>query len=177
MPTAPLKPLSTVAWAQLLVFFDFRIDGLDIIPDPLGWVIAAVALGTLSRLHVGFQVAAVAGWVAVLPSVIEMLDADQSLITTIVALATTVFVFATCTAIMATAPQLAGQANAIRWIDLGLMFAVVPLTFADEDDSDLAPLVVIAVIVALAVFVWFLVLLFRAARADEPRPAGEPALG
>ncbi|HET7735921.1 MAG TPA: hypothetical protein VFK52_08115 [Nocardioidaceae bacterium] len=169
MPTAPLKPLATVAWAQLLVFFDFRIDGLDLIPDPLGWVVSAVALGTLATLHVGFQVAGVACWVAALPSVVDMIDGGQPLVTTIVTIATLVFVFATCTAIMPVVPERAASANALRWTDLALTFALIPLVFAARTAGDFAALAVIGVIAALAVFVWFLVLLFQTAKLTPGR--------
>jgi len=164
MPTAPLKSLATVAWAQLLVFLDFRIDGLDVIPDPLGWVIAAVALGSLGDLHPGYRIAAGACVVAVIPSAVDWIDPAGTPVAVIITVASTVFIFATCTALMATAPMLSGSANVVRWADLWLTCASVPLIVAAEGDDSLDALVVVAIVATLGVFIWFLVLLFQGAR-------------
>lgn len=177
MPTAPLKSLSTVAWAQLLVFVDFRIDGVDLIPDPLGWLISAIALGSLAGLNPGFRVASIACFVAILPSAPEMFGAENEVLDVLITIATTVLIFATCSGVMGSAPALHGSANALRWADLWATCAMVPLMLAVESDEDLEALVVLAVVAMLGLFVWFLVLLFRASRAPGgvPRPAGAPA--
>ena len=85
----------------------------------------------------------------------------------------TVLVFATCTAIMAVLPERARTANLIRWWDLGLslLAGVMTLafrgTYTSLDDAGAALLVIPVVIVALGIYVWFLVLLWRCG-GDEP---------
>lgn len=167
--TAPLKPLAALAWGMLIVVFDLRVSELDLLPDPLGWLLAAVAVRKLAGLHRGYVVAAVACAVAVLPSLPSWAGVQHPLIAVADAVAMSVVVFATCTALMATAPARRDAANAIRWLDLGAGGTLLVLAaLADAERSlrsALTPLAVAVGLVMVVAFVWFLVLAFQVANA------------
>lgn len=44
------RALLLMVWGVLLTFLDLRVDRVDLVPDALGWVLMAVALGQASRL-------------------------------------------------------------------------------------------------------------------------------
>lgn len=169
---APLRPLATLAWGMLLVVLDLRIQGIDLVPDPLGWAMGAVACGSLSRSVAAlppearrwFGVTSVACAVAALPAVAEWAGVQHPVVTTAISVAETVVVFVTCTAIMAALPARRATANAVRWSDLGTSAVVLVLVAGATAEPGLAPLALFAGLAALAVFVWFLVLLFQAAK-------------
>lgn len=170
---APMRPLATLAWGLLLVVLDLRVDGVDLLPDPIGWVIGAVAAHALFR-SVGvsqpevrrwFAATSVACAAAVLPAAPEWVGVQQHPVITIaVSIAETVVVFATCTGIMTVLPTRRATANVVRWSDLGTAAALSVLVGGAAMEPELAPLVLLAGLAALAVFAWFLILLFQAAK-------------
>jgi hypothetical protein len=173
-----MRRLATLAWGMLLVVLDLRINGFDLLPDPLGWVVGAVAASSLARsageLHPGarrwFGAAAVASAVAVVPAVPDWFGVQHPMITVSVTAAETVLVFATCTAIMAVLPARRATANAVRWLDLGLSLAFAALIGAAVAVPELGVVALLIGLASLAVFVWFLVLLFRARKDDTAVP-------
>lgn len=176
-----LRPLRLAGWGMLLVFLDFEFNGLDLIPDPIGWVMAASATSSLAAHSVAgsrmFGFASVAAVAALLTSLPEWVGVTDAAIIGLGAIVNTSFVFATCTAIMVAAPPQRVAANVIRWLDLALTAAfVVGMPMADgpqEVTADARALVVL--VVGLAVFVWFIVLLFRTAKLyGEPLPGASP---
>ena len=96
----------------------FRLDGVDLIPDPIGWVIAASALSPLHTLHRGFGVAGVAAWLAVIPSLPDWFGVESTLIVGSTALALLVVQFASCSALMVVRPVREPSAVAIRGLSL-----------------------------------------------------------
>ncbi len=42
------KSLSLIFWGLLLVFVDLRLDAFDVLPDVVGYVLAAIGAGRLS---------------------------------------------------------------------------------------------------------------------------------
>ena len=56
----PLRSLRLLFWGLIAVVVDVRVDGPDLVPDPVGWLVALVAVARLARLAPGFGVAAVA---------------------------------------------------------------------------------------------------------------------
>ena len=74
------RALGWLVAGVLLVCIDVRIDGFDLLPDALGWIIQAGAVGALRRAHPDGQyearmtVAFVVSWVALALSFTEFLD-------------------------------------------------------------------------------------------------------
>ncbi len=165
-----LAPLRTMAWGLLLVVVDLRVQGLDLVPDPIGWAVLLVGALRLVPLHRAFVVVAWASGVGLVASLPDWLGAQGTLLTMAFSVAETVLVFATCTAVMVLAPGHRRGADAIRWWDLGLTVAAVVLVAVARQEPDLAVLPVLVGVAALVVLVCFLVLLFRASRATPTGP-------
>ncbi|MFC4784318.1 hypothetical protein ACT8ZV_07575 [Nocardioides sp. MAHUQ-72] len=165
---ATLKPLSTMGFGMLLVLLDLRVDGLDLVPDPLGWLLALAAAGSLSRLHPAFPVVAVACGLGLVASGPDWVGRGGPVVAVEITVAETVVVFATCTAVMALLPERRGGANALRWWDLGLTLVLTVLLLVAAGEPDVGVLALLVGIAELVVFVCFIVLLFKAARATPP---------
>jgi hypothetical protein len=161
-----LGSLSLMAWGLLLVVIDIRV-GVDLVPDPLGWLLALGGAASLRRLHGGFSVATFACGLGLLGSLPDWLGGQGSLLALAASVAETVLVFAVCTAIIDLVPGRRAGANAIRWWDLGLTVALVPVLALASDQPDFEPLVLLTGLAVFVVFISFLVLLFRTA-GDQP---------
>ena len=151
----PLRSLRLVFWGLIAVVVDVRIDGPDLVPDPVAWLVALVGVARLARLHPGFGVAAVGcglGLLVSLPDWAQPGDGSTGLLTGV---AETVVVFGTCTGLIAILTGVAGLDGA---------GAGGPLT----------ALVVVLAVAAVVVLVCFLVLLFRVS-GDEPEIGPSPA--
>ena len=165
--------LRWVGIGLIVVFVDLRFNGADFVSDSVGWVVAAVALFSLAPLHRLFGVSAAAAVVGLFSWAADpWLGVDQEPASVAEILAQTVIVFATCTALMELVPDKRDSANLIRWLDLGLGLLALALgaAFEGETGGGAVVLVLLLVIPALAVYVAFLVLLFRCARLS-PEPA------
>ncbi|MBS43939.1 MAG: hypothetical protein CMH83_12410 [Nocardioides sp.] len=169
----PLRPLALVAWGFVVVIADLRFDGLDVLPDPLGFALVAAGLAQVRAHHPAYGVGAAAGALGVLISVPAVLGEPTGLLATLAAVAQTVVVFATCTALVATVPRVRGSADVLRWADLGLMLVSASFAFALDSgstgDDGLALTVAGLVLVALGVAVWFVVVVVRASQ-EQPVP-------
>ena len=165
-----MKSLALLAWGQILVFIDFRIDGFDLIPDPLGWGMCAAAAASLSSLHRGYVYAGWASLIGVVVSLPDWVDpeAASGALGVVMLVVSTALVFATCTAIMATAPSRAGTARAIRASDLLLTAVLVLVTLLTLGEPDAAPLIFVVGLGVLGVYIWFLVLLFGCSKLPPP---------
>jgi hypothetical protein len=168
-----MTSLRVLAWGMLVVGIDLTIDGRDLVPDPVGWVLALVALWSLRHLDPSFVIASVAALVALLVSIPDWLGSGSSLLSFVGYVALVAVVFTTCTALMGLAPTRRGSANVIRWWFLGVSALAMliglrgPGTVGREREG-LVMLVLPLVIAGLAVAVWFVVLLFQCARLDPP---------
>jgi O-antigen/teichoic acid export membrane protein len=173
-----MNPLRSLAWGMLLVMVDVRFDGVDILPDPLGWVIAGVAASTLARAHPAgrsaFTVATAAAVAGLLPSLPDWVGSDHPVIELVIAVAMFVVVFATCTALMVVVPQRRDSANKIRWWTLWIDLSAFVLIALAAEREDIAGLVVLAAVGALVIAVWFFVLLFGCARLLDDPHVGAP---
>ncbi len=165
--------LQLLAWGQIIVLLDFRIEDIDIMPDPLGWGMSMAAMATLAKLHRGFVAAgwvSMVGIVASLPGWVNP-DALAPLLEVILGVLTLVLVVATCTAIAETLPERAATARSVRtWTLMTTALLVVGILLATLT-PDVTALLLVVGIVALGVHVWFLVLLFSAARLPRPSVA------
>lgn len=179
-PTRPLRPLATVATGLLLTVLDLTYDGVDVIPDPIGWMVAAVAVGSLRPLHPAFGTAALAGWLGVVLSVPEWFRLQSVLLAVGLTVALIALVVAVCTGILATSPRYRSAAATIRWLSPTTAASAMLLGFAAGGGADAAPgdvgaLGGIALVFAVCsgvVILWFLVLLYRAAREAAPADLG-----
>ncbi len=170
-----MRSLVLLVVAQVLVVLDLRVDGVDLVPDPLGWALSAVALLRLER-HVAFRLAAAAAGLAALVSVPSMVDpTGPPVLEPVLYGVQTAVVFGTCTGVMALRPTRRRTAQVLRWADLGLGAAsllIVPaLAFAFPTSADLpGPALGVLLVLGVAtvlVFVWFLVWCLGVARADR----------
>jgi hypothetical protein len=166
--------LRLVAFGLIVVVVDLRFNGVDIATDIAGWALAGVGLTTLSRLHEGFQVAAVATVVgAVAWAGDPWLGIDRGLAAVAESVAQTVIVFACCTALIALVPEKRSSADQIRWWDLGLGVVVLAaVTLLEGREAPLVtPLLILAIVPVFVVYIAFLVLLFRCAPLAPRAPA------
>lgn len=171
-------PLGVTVWGFLLAFADLRFNGFDVLPDPAGWLLAAVGLAGLASRAVAFRVAAVVAGLEVvlsLPLVVAAQMPDPW--ATVETLLQTAFVFSVCTglvALLAHLPDRARAAEIIRWSDLALTVLLVPITAMWGRGSTGPPaealVVVPLALVGFGIGVWFVVLLFRV--RDDPAVGG-----
>ncbi len=162
----PLRRLGTAATGLIIVLLDFRIQGVDLIPDPIGWVMAALALCSLRPLHGSFYVAGVAAWLAVIPALPEWVGVEGSLITVLTDLALVVVEVATCTALMTVSPARGTTAYTIRWLSVALSATSALALLATSVEPSALILAVVIGLADLIVTAWFLLVLYRVAGED-----------
>jgi hypothetical protein len=168
-----MKGFASVAWAVFLVTFDVRIDGVDLIPDLLGWAIAGVSLQGLARRNEWFGLAALAALPGIVVSLIdftgEHVDLDQG----VSGLAMFWLIVATCTGIARVwqGTPVAVTARSVRtwWVGISLAGLVVLASAASTGGA--APFVIVWALAGFCVLVWFALLLFRVNR-PENAPVG-----
>jgi len=170
-----LAPLRTMGIGMVLVIADFRFNGLDVVPDPLGWLAVVVGAFQLVAVDRVFRWAAVAAVLAVPLSLPDWVQPNEGLLAVVDTVVVTAFVFATCTGIARVCPPRRAAAAGLRWWDLGL--TVVGLLLGQVADevgvgAGWAPVVVLLAVAGLVVVVWFVVLLFKAA-GEFPVPVTE----
>lgn len=181
-----MRQLRLVLVGSLLVVLDLRVNGVDVLPDPLGWLLAAVALLRLRALHVAFRVACAVSAVGVLVALPGVLGPETGLLAGAVGLLQTVLVLTTCTAVHALLPDdgVGRVAGVLRWVDVVLAVATVPLALLLADgsaggaiDVEVAlPLVVLGGALTLGVVVtWLVVLALASGREPSPGPSPEPS--
>ena len=173
-PSPSLRPSTMAATGLLLVLIDVNIGSFDLVPDPVGWTLAAVALSSLRPVHRGFYVAGLAAWVALVPSAVEWLGIGGGTVTAMTAVALFVVEVATCTAIVAVRRDREWSASTIRWLTIVLGVALGLALIAVSVEAS-AGIVVFAVGLAdLLVTVWFVVMLYGVAK-DARSIAGSTA--
>ncbi|GHJ57702.1 hypothetical protein NOK12_02210 [Nocardioides sp. OK12] len=176
-----MTPLRTVVVGLLLVVGDLRIgDGEvapDLLPDPVGWVLVAVALGRLAHLHPGFRVGAVAAWVGAALSVplwpglagLREVELPLDLATGVVDL---VVVAGVLTGVMAVVPTRSAGARSLRttYVVAALVFGALAL--GSMVSMALAVLALMAGLVNLVVLIMVLVFLGSVSKeTSHPTPA------
>lgn len=170
-----MTPLGMVVAGLLLVVNDFRFNGLDLIPDLIGWGIVLGGLAKLAGRSPWFTAAAVAASFGVVLGIpLLVVEAGRGLVAA-ESLVIGVLVFGTCTGISAVVDRSDVQrtANLLRWIGLAvtltalLSSALGRSIMVTADGAQVAAAVV--VLLALAFFAWFLVFLWSNRK--------DPALG
>lgn len=173
-PSLPLRPLSAVAWGLVVVILDFRYNGVDLVPDPVGWMFVAVALTSLQGVHRAFGTAGLLAWVGLLLSIPEWFRAGPELLGLALVVVAVVLQVVVCTAVMAVSPLRRSAAETIRWLSPSLAVGLVLAIFATRDDAGSPALVLALGVAGLIVILWFLVLLLQVAREPGPVAGGDP---
>lgn len=174
-----VHPLALLAAGQVLVILDFRVNGFDLVPDPLGWAMGVAAMSSLAALHHGFVFVGWASFNGVVVSLPDWVDPDAFawLLDLMFGALSVLLVVATCTAIADILPGRAASARAVRSWTLVTTAALVLtiLLSTAAPDLDLLVLVVGLVgLVGLGVHLWFVVLLVGC--STLPRPPTGPRL-
>jgi hypothetical protein len=172
-----MTPLARVAWGFLIVVIDFRVDGFDVVADPLGWVLVLAGLLPLAGRSGWLTAAAVAAGAGFLLSIPQALAEPGPGLAAVHGLVETVLVFGTCTGIMQlVADRPRATANRIRWADLGIVSVGILVGLASGEDTQVsggaAGLVLLLVLAALAVMAWFAIFLLGIQR--HPGLAARP---
>ena len=180
-----MNGLRMLVVGMILVLADLRIQGLDLVPDPVGWLLVLVALRSLVRLDRWFLLAVVGAGLGFLLSLPDMVSVAEGAPRVVAGVLHTLVVFGCCSAVRRQVeqvdPRLAAQAGVVRWIDLALtvVMLALPSGLGAQESVVLVPIVVGYVAVALATIIWFLVLMWRAGSRPEgpasptaPVPAG-----
>jgi uncharacterized membrane protein len=61
-----------IFWGLLLVILDFQINGLDVLPDILGYILVALGCRGLSEASPHFSTAAILAWIMVVLAVVSL---------------------------------------------------------------------------------------------------------
>ena len=159
-----LRRMRPLAWGLLLVVLDLRIEGLDLVPDPVGWLVALVALGPLASRHSGFAAAVAGCGLGLLVSLPDWVQPESTWLGLVATAAETLVVVGTCTALMVLLPRRRAGAATIRAWNLGLTVVAVALgAVAAAGEGVPVALVLLVVVAALVALACFLVLLFQVA--------------
>jgi len=176
-----VKPLQSVAMGLLIVALGARVNGYDLLPDPLGWLLVLQGLHRLPAelpfrqavrsLGVLALATSVVLWVPALADGLERTDESLLWAADLPQLA---FVAMLLLALSRAAAEL-GDAGAARWLRttsrLTVLAAVLPvLVYGARQDG----LVVAMVLGATIVLVLVIVLLFR--YSDRAWASAEPAV-
>jgi hypothetical protein len=168
-----MPPLGKLVVGLLLVIADFRIDGFDVVPDVIGWLVVLAGLLPLAGRSRGFAAAGAAAAVGVLLALPQLVAPPGPLPGFLEGVAETVMVFGTCTGVIAlvTDPRVRRTANTIRWADLAV-FAVGTVLGLGADGSltvagATAGLLLVLVVVTLGIVVWFLVFVWSQRHRPE----------
>ena len=169
-----MSPLGKVVIGFVLVIVDFRIDTFDLVPDVVGWVVVLSGLMALAGRSRGFTVAAAAAGTALLLALVDLVAEPGTVLGMLGTVTATAVVFGTCTGVRALVadPSVRRTADRIRWADLVLTGIAIALGLAAGGEevsvqgAAVGPLLVL-VLVALAVVVWFLVFLWSLRHRPE----------
>lgn len=178
-----MTPLGGALLGMVMVAFDFRVNTLDLVADPIGWVLIAVFVGRLAERSPWLRAASAIAWVGAVASLPAVLvDTQQVLALTLVDIVLeTAVLFCLCTGMMALLEPghpAKGPLNAIRWVDLAT--TVVVVMALPVSGGVAAAVGLVAVLVAVAVAIGFAVLLFQLRHHPAftvARPAAPPGLG
>lgn len=182
-----MTPLGAVALGLLLALADLRVQGLDLLPDPLGYAVALIGLRRLAAGDTRFQVTVAGAVVTGVLSLSDVVETDGALaghVQLSYGVAQSVLLVLLCLALRGRADERgdtrsAGRLSAFA-VALGVLGAVVLLLVAllsgADDLGDVlgagVPLLVVGLI-DLAVTLWLVVVLLGLRRA--PWAQEEPA--
>lgn len=176
-----MAPITRAGLGWVLVLFDLRFGGYDVVVDAAGWLLVLLACGAMQQRSVWFRWAARCAGLALVLSLLEYMPTLPGELLLVVgynlAFAATLFCQASGLAVCARAggaASIATQANVLRWTVLGLNVAAtigMVVYYAGSDPA--ATLVAAFVFFSLVCFVWFtaLQLLMGERPAFDPAPS------
>lgn len=167
-----VAPLTGVALGFLLMVLDVRIDGVDYVPDVLGWAVCTLSLLAPARRSSWLLLAFVAAVLGTVNGTLRIVlktgfDADFVLLP--------LLVFACCSGILelGTDRRTASSANALRWGMLGiagLIFVLGTLTEEEGRINGLASAPMFLLLgVAVVLWIWFFIFACKARVSVEAR--------
>lgn len=172
-----MPPLGRITVGLLVVLVDLRFNGLDLVPDVVGWALVLVGLRFLVGRHGWFQLASAAAAIELVVSVFELLQPATGPAVLVDAVAGPAVMFGVCSGVIVTVanPGVRRTADVIRW--LSVVLALLDLAFqaaAVDGQQDVGGPAALAVVlfvgVALGVMVWFLVFCWRHRALPELQP-------
>ena len=160
-----MTPLGMIVAGLGLVVADFRFNGFDLVPDVIGWGVVLVGLTKLAARSPWFTAASAAATVGVVLGLPLLLAKPGPVLSAVEGLVLAIVVFGTCTGIreVMTDPRTRANANLIRWTNTVVILAGLTtslLVGPTEVTGSAGFGVVMAVLVAFAFLVWFLVFLW-----------------
>ena len=156
-----MTPLTRFVVGMVVVLIDLRINGLDLVPDVVGWVLVLAGLLPLAGRSGWFQVAVAAAAVELLASLFELTTTGNDLTGLIDTLASPVLVFSVTTGIIGAArsEEVRAAGDPVRWTNLvvGLLTILLVIAFRGRTTlEDGVAFVIVFVLLALAAVIWFL---------------------
>jgi hypothetical protein len=158
----------SIFWGLLLVFLDLSINGFDLLPDVIGYVLVGYGAGGLTNQHVAFRTAASLSWLLAVGSVIAFFISERSATQFFGWLMTgfqCALIWTLMGGVMAIASErnrldLAERAASRRVAYVALTVTMVFLSVLPGGGL-LAPLAIVLLIATLVVFVMILHLVYR----------------
>lgn len=178
-----MKPLQAVAMGLVIVALSARINGYDVLADPLGWLLVVRGVTQLPRSLPWWDTTSLLAGLALLvsvplwlPGVVDALaDTDDSL-TWAVNLPQIAFVATLCAALARVAGE-AGDRRSASWLKTGstltIAAGVLPIIVYTVEPSLLLPLLLLATVALVLV----IVLLFRYHARPWVLPVDQTAVG
>lgn len=152
--------ISYIFWGLLLVILDFNINQFDILPDFIGYILAAVGTGGLISSSKQFATARNSCWVLVVLSIIDMLIRGELglFLGIILLILNCIMMWFLLGGFMDISisykrPDLAVKASNRRTIYIVLMGIATLASFLAQANRDIAALVIVPVVVAMLVLV------------------------
>lgn len=169
----------TVVVGLVVVLLDLRFGSggraFDLLPDPVGWIVVAVALGRLAHLQRGFRLGAVAAGIGALVSAPlwpgpDLLGETAVWLGVLEGVVDLVVVVGTLSGVMAVLPRRAGSAHTLRTTYVVVAGVYALLAVGGLVSTGLVVLALMATLVNLVVTV--IVLIFLGSVSSEtPDPA------
>ncbi len=182
-----MRPLTQAALGLALVLADLRVGSLDVLPDPVGWVLVLVGLWPLRSRHTGLVVAVVAG-VVMVPVSVPSVFVDPADVGALLDLADllveAVFFFALLTAVRALTYDGSTRRTAsiiraidVAWSLLGLALLVVlgETDASYQVDGAGSALILVLLLAVTGALVGALVWLHRVGEQEPFLPTFTPA--
>lgn len=164
-----MTALQAIAMGLVLVILDVRVEGWDLIADPLGWGLVVVGLtrmrgpvprGTLLGLA---AVAGVISFVSVDGALLESLDPSLAWLISLVELAFDITLATVVADVLADSrPDLARRLRALRWFFVAAAIAPVMIFGAG-----IGVLLVPVALLVIGTYVYYILQLFVAAKPYE----------
>jgi uncharacterized membrane protein len=162
-PGALHRALGILIVGMLLVFVDLRVDGFDLLPDVVGWGLAAFALGRCRDAHGddGYRSRITAAWVLALLcaafAVLDLVGDPAPHLDWLVSVAqpvVTAFAFARLARVTGPDSLRRSWDTSIALLLGGLAVALVAIALEDSGFGVVAVVVVIAAAVHYLVSIW-----------------------